>query len=209
MPTWDISFPIRDRMPGFPGDPAVQVTPVRRLDRGDAYDLSSLAMSSHTGTHLDPPRHFIPGAVGVDRLDPVRFNGPARVVVLPPEATVVDGIQVGRIPAGTERVLFRTRNSERWDRSEAFFEDYVALDDTAAEELVRRRVGLVGLDALSIERDSTGKFPVHHTLLGGGALILEGLRLSGVPEGEYELRCLPLRIADGDGGPARALLWSP
>lgn len=205
-PFLDISMPIRSGMPGFPGDPVVQVTPVKSVQRGDAYGVSSLSLSSHSGTHVDPPSHFLPGGMTVDELDLDLLNGPCEVVDARGSERIVDRAQVARIPGGTLRVLFRTPNSERWASSPEFFPDYVGLEPAAAVELIARGVRLVGIDSLSIELDPTGTFPVHHELLGGGALILEGLQLAGVEPGPYELRFLPLRIAGGDGGPGRALL---
>ncbi|MCI4355398.1 MAG: cyclase family protein, partial [Thermoplasmata archaeon] len=111
------------------------------------------------------------------------------------------------LPSPAQRVLFRTANSARWTAGPEFFPDYVALDLGGAEAAVARGVRLVGIDSLSIELDPAERFPVHHRLLGAGVLILEGLRLAEVPPGRYELRCLPLRILDGDGGPARAVLY--
>jgi arylformamidase len=204
--SYDISFPIRDRMTGFPGDPSVRVLRVRRIEDGAPYNLSSLALSSHTGTHVDPPVHFVPGGAGIDRVDLELLNGPARVVEVPASAEMIGAEVVASIPSEPPRVLFRTRNSERWTRSLDFFPEYVAVAIDAAEALVARGTRLVGVDALSVERDPTGTFPVHHRLLGAGTLILEGLLLAEVPPGVYELRCLPLRIADGDGGPCRAVL---
>ncbi|MHB8351570.1 MAG: cyclase family protein, partial [Thermoplasmata archaeon] len=168
-----------------------------------------VAMSSHSGTHVDPPRHFVQGGAGIDQVDLGILNGPARVVQIPSTISALDLEAVRGVPPGTERVLFRTRNSERWPPDFTFFPDYVGLEDSAAAELLRRGVRLVGIDSLSVERDDTGAFPVHHRLLGGGALIIEGLVLGAVPEGMYELACLPLRIVDGDGGPCRAVLTSP
>jgi arylformamidase len=107
------------------------------------------------------------------------------------------------------RVLFRTTNSVRWRRGDPFFEDFVALTDEAAAGLLDRRVRLVGIDALSIESDPTGRFPVHHRLLKASVAIVEGLVLADVPAGSYELRCLPLRLVDGDGAPCRAVLIAP
>jgi len=163
-------------------------------------------LGSHTGTHVDPPSHFLRDGAGTDRLDLSVLNGPCQVLEVPPGAPMITGEQVARIPVGVRRVLFRTANSERWESSGTFFPDYVALAPETAQPLLDRGIRLVGVDALSIERDTTATFPVHHRLLEGGALILEGLRLAGVPEGAYELRCLPLRIASGDGGPCRAVL---
>jgi arylformamidase len=205
--TWDISFPIREGMPGFPGDPSPTLRPVSEIAHGAPYNLSLVSMGTHTGTHVDPPVHFLPGGDPIDRVDVARLNGPATVVRVAEGVPSIDRSIASAVPVGTERVLFRTVNSTRWDRDEGFFADYVALDPEGAGELLRRGVRLVGLDALSIERDAGGKFPVHHALLGGGALILEGLRLGAVEAGEYELRCLPLRLVGGDGGPARAILY--
>ncbi len=206
MRLWDISAPIRSGMGGFPGDSPVSVTPTQSLSRGDPYSISALALSSHTGTHVDPPAHFVPGGLTVDQIDLSILNGPCRVVRLPDEVEAVGTSEVARVPTDTSRVLFRTRNSTRWRETDQFFEDYVAVAPTGAEALVRRNVRLVGIDSLSVERDPTGRFPVHHRLLGAGTLILEGLRLADVPEGDYDLNCLPLRLERGDGGLARAIL---
>jgi arylformamidase len=202
----DVSFPIRDGMPGFPGDPAVRVEPVRRIAAGSAYNLSSVTLGSHSGTHIDPPRHFLPDGAAIDAIDLGRVNGPVRVIQVPGKSTVIDARAVARVPPGTERVLLRTGNSERWRLATTFFPDYVALDLSGADALLARGVKMVGVDSLSVERDPAERFPVHRRLLSSGALILEGLLLGEVPEGEYRLSCLPLRIADGDGGPCRALV---
>ena len=206
MRSIDISTPIFGGMAVFPGDSEVRVVPTHALDRGDPYNLSAIAMGSHAGTHVDPPAHFLPEGATADALDLTALNGPCWVLGVDPASSDVRASDVARVPEGTERVLFRTSNSARWSESEAFFADYVALAPSAADALLARSVRLVGIDALSIERDPTERFPVHHALLGGGALILEGLRLDHVPDGRYELRCLPLRLAHGDGAPARAIL---
>ena len=208
MPTFDISFPIRDGQRGFPGDPPVRVRRVRRLEAGAAYNLSALEMSSHTGTHVDPPIHFVAGGATIDRVDLEVLNGPARVIGIPEEEAAIRPERLAGIPSDPPRWLFRTRNSARWAKTFDFFEDYVGVAPEAADAIVARGIRMVGIDALSIERDPTGSFPVHHTLLGRGTLIVEGLLLDGVPDGVYELSCLPLRIAEGDGGPSRAFLRS-
>ena len=202
----DVSMPLYEGMPGFPGDPPLALRPVHRIDRGDAYNLSRIELGTHAGTHVDPPVHFVAGANPIDRVDLDILNGPCRVVAVPGSCSVVSAAEAEAVPPGTARVLFRTSNSERWATRLEFFEDYVGLDLAAAEVLVRRGVRLVGIDSLSVERDPTGRFPVHHTLLGHGVLILEGLLLAHTPPGEYDLACLPLRIRAGDGGPARVTL---
>lgn len=206
MPTLDISMPLFPGMPRFPGDPALAVDPVARLARGDPYNLSRLTLGSHAGTHLDPPRHFDDDAPSTDLLDLDRLSGPCLVLSLASAIRRIGPEHLVGIPEGTARVLFRTSNSERWARSLEFFDDYVTLSLAAAAELVRRNVGLVGIDALSVERDPEARFPVHRELLGHGVPILEGLLLGRAAPGPHELLCLPLALREGDGGPARAAL---
>lgn len=209
MPRIDITMPLFEGMPSFPGDPRFTSTPLRSVGRAEVYSLSTLSLGTHTGTHVDPPSHFIPGGATVDRIDLEALNGPCRVVSVDPRATSVGKEIVARLPSGTARVLFRTANSSRWARSLTFFPDYVGLTKAAADSLVERNVRLVGLDALSIENDPTETYPVHRALLSHGILVLEGLLLSETASGEYRLECLPLRLREGDGGPARATLVSP
>jgi len=199
-------MPLRPGMPAFPGEPDFVSEPTQSLSRGDAYSTSRLTFGSHAGTHIDPPRHFLPNGEAVDQIDLEILNGPCLVVGVDRHRAEVGPSDLPPFPPGTQRVLFRTANSERWLRNGPFFPDYVALGLPAAEELLRRGVRLVGIDALSVESDPHGRFPVHHLLLGGGALILEGLLLAEVAPGPYELECLPLRLKGGDGGPARAIL---
>jgi arylformamidase len=205
----DVSMPIAPGMPAFPGDPAVVAKPTRQTARGDPYNLSTWTIGSHVGTHVDPPVHFVPGGTTTDQLDLATLNGPCIVVDVPASQSTVGPSEVAQIPRGTLRVLFRTANSARWAKSDKYFGDYVALAPDAAPALLERGVRLVGIDSLSIESDPTEKFPVHHALLGHGALILEGLLLAEAPPGPYELRCLPLRLVGGDGGPCRAVLLAP
>ncbi len=200
----DISMPLRTGMAAFPGDPAVRIERVRSTDRGDPYNLSSIAMGTHTGTHVDPPVHFVPGGRTVDALDLEVLNGPCRVVDVGDVDRIGPGELAGRLD-GVERLLLKSRNSPRWAREPTFFSDYVALTAEGAASLPAA-VRLVGIDALSIETDPSGRFPVHHQLLGRGTLILEGLLLGAAAPGDYRLRCLPLRIEGGDGAPVRALL---
>jgi arylformamidase len=207
MAIYDISLPISESLAVWPGDPEVRITQPFHLDRGDAATVTRLDMGAHTGTHVDAPAHFIPGGPGVDALDLDVLVGPALVVhaleVDALSAEVLDGLQ---IPPGAERVLFRTRHSERWARGELeFAEDFVAITEDGARWLVERGVRLVGIDCPSV-----GPFiapaPTHRILLRAGVVPVEGLNLSGVAAGVYQLVCLPLRIVDADGAPARAIL---
>ncbi|HEV2166906.1 MAG TPA: cyclase family protein [Thermoplasmata archaeon] len=202
----DISMPIRASMPVFPGDPATTLVKDRSIERGDPFDLSVLTLGTHSGTHLDPPSHFLPKGASVDAIDLAVLNGPCRVVRVPDGQSSVFPSDLAPLPPGTERVLFRTSNSRRWAHDEPFFADFVDLSPPAAKRLIELGVRLVGIDALSIESDPTMGYPVHRSLLSNGVVILEGVLLDGVDGDRYTLHCLPLRIVDGDGGPCRAVL---
>jgi arylformamidase len=204
----DVSMPLSDGMPAFPGDPAFESERVRAIARGDPYNLTRLALGSHAGTHVDPPLHFVDGAPGTDLLDLDQLNGPCAVLDVDPAQGSIGAAEIRSLPPGTRRVLFRTANSPRWSRSLTFFPDYVGLTLGAADALLGAGVRVVGLDALSIESSPDGSFPVHRRLLGSKALLIEGLLLDAVRPGPYDLVCLPLKIRGGDGGPARVVLRS-
>ena len=200
----DISAPLRAGMTVWPGDEPPRIERAQSFERGGAYNLTRLAMSAHTGTHLDAPLHFLREGRPIDALPPELMHGRARVVQAEGDvigaADVPDGLEPGA------RVLFRTRNSGRDLFAGTFFEDYVYLGREAAEKLVAAGAALVGIDALSVSGFHEDPAETHRLLLGAGVWILEGIRLAGVEPGEYELLCLPLRIEGADGAPARALL---
>jgi arylformamidase len=204
----DISLPVGSDLLTWPGDPGIRIDRAKSIDRGDPANVSELHLGSHTGTHVDPPVHFIPGQPGVDRVDLDVFFGPAAVADLRHARAIgPDELDALDLPEGTQRLLCRTRNSELWSRLPvAFPDDYVAVTRAGARWLVERGLRLVGVDFLSVEKDGPPDFPVHRTLLGGGVIIVEGLNLSGVEAGVHTLACFPLRIRDGDGSPARAVL---
>jgi len=198
----DISLPLFTGMVTWPGDIGTEVTRVADMDRGDRINLSRLSLGAHAGTHLDAPLHFVAGAASVDQAPLSTLVGPARVVrveddLIRPEHLA--GLQ------GVSRVLFRTRNSELWGRECKFRTDYVYLSPEAAAALVEMGVRLVGVDYLSID-GFRGGGATHRTLLGAGVFALEGLNLSAVEPGDYELICLPLLVPGAEGAPARAVL---
>lgn len=206
MTSWiDISLPLGPGTPVFPGDPPIELdTDVAPVEA--PYRLSRLVLGTHSGTHLDAPAHFIRGGAPMSAIGPERLNGPAWVVKLTEAIAIEPEALAAAWPdAPVERVLLSTPNSARWGTPEAGGV-YQALSPAAAAWLVERGVMLVGIDALSIEADTDGTFPVHMALLGAGVVILEGIDLRGVEPGLYELVCLPLRLEAPDGAPARALL---
>ncbi|MBX3158384.1 MAG: cyclase family protein [Deltaproteobacteria bacterium] len=186
----------------FPGDPGVALRHEKHLDRGDAATVSNLELGVHTGTHVDAPVHFLRGTAGVDELALGDLIGPARVVALP-DAQVITAQDLARAEvAGGERILVRTRNSAHWS-SDTFYAGYTHLDAGAARLLADRRVRMIGIDYLSIGGGADGP-EVHRILLSAGVVIVEGLDLSRVDAGPYDLVCLPIKILACDGAPARA-----
>jgi arylformamidase len=207
----DISLPIDDHLLTWPGDPPVEVLPHRRIANGDAANVSELRIGTHTGTHVDPPVHFVEGADGIDRVALEVMVGPAAVVDARglSGALGVDELESLAIPEGAERVLFRSDNSELWRKLPTTFpDDYVCLAPEGARWIVERGIRLVGVDFLSVEKKGSPGHPTHVTLLTAGVVIVEGLNLGDVEPGAYTLACLPLRIVAGDGGPSRAVLLS-
>ena len=180
MEVIDVTVPIRPAMPVYPGDPAVRMELAAAIARGDAYNVTRLDLGVHTGTHVDAPVHVIDGAPGVDALPLDALVGPAQVVDFP-----------GDIPPAA-RILLRTAGSG------------VTLAPGDAEELVARGVLLVGIDGPTI-----GEEDAHGTLLGAGVVVVEGLDLRAVQPGEWEVICLPLKLAGADGAPARVLVRRP
>ena len=210
MPIYDISVPLIDGMPIYPGDPAIQIQDWKALSNGDEANVSLLHFGAHTGTHVDAPAHFIEGAQQVESLPLDVLIGEAEVVEVPNNAESIDQVFVNeRCSRGVSRVLFKTRNSGFWKAAPSEFQrSYSYLELEAAEQLVTNGVRLVGIDYLSIESFKHEGHPTHLSLLSRGVVIVEGLNLTDIFPGKYELICLPLRIrgGKGDGAPARAVL---
>lgn len=202
----DVSRGIHPDMATWPGDPTVEVLPAKRIAEGDPANVSELRLGTHTGTHIDPPIHFLEGAAGADEVPLEPLVGDAMVADLSgtDEAITAADLEALDLPSGTERLLLRTHHPERpAGKGEA---GYAALAPDAAPWALERSLRLVGTDSLSIEYQGNEGFPVHTTLLDGGVVIVEGLDLSEVEPGAYGFVCLPLRLVGGDGAPARAIL---
>jgi arylformamidase len=208
----DVSLGIGPEMLTWPGDPAADVVPRKQMARGDSANVSELRIGTHTGTHVDPPVHFIEGAEGIDRVPLDQLYGEAVVAELadangPIAARDLDGLKV---PEGTTRLLLKTSNSKIWDQDRPSFPDrYACLSVEAAEWVVQRGIQVVGVDFLSVEEKGAEGHPVHKALLSNGVSIIEGLDLREPPAGPCTLLCFPLKVLNGDGGPARAALIIP
>ncbi|MCP3098896.1 cyclase family protein [Myxococcus sp. K15C18031901] len=201
----DVSVPLRDGMLHWPDNPEIRVTRAQDMARGDAANVSHLSLGAHSGTHVDAPIHFIPEGVGVDALPLEATVGVARVLAIQDARAIsVEALRRADVQAG-ERLLFKTANSSRHWASAPFRPDFVCLSVEGARYLAERRVRTVGIDYLSIGSPEAGA-PTHQTLLRAGIVIIEGLDLSAIEPGTYDLVCLPLRLEKGDGAPARAIL---
>jgi arylformamidase len=200
----DVSVPIHDGMVHWPDNPSIQLKAIMDVERGDIATVSSLEMGTHTGTHIDGPNHFIPGAGGVDAVPLQNVIGPARVIEIDNTSAVTHAELHHHKLRLAERLLFKTLNSQRCWNSSEFVSNFVSLAEDAATYLAELNTLAIGIDYLSV-----GSPAVHRTLLGAGVVIIEGLNLSDVIPGEYDFLCLPLRITGGDGAPARALLRPP
>ena len=203
----DISPILGSEAPDYPGDPPYRRTTVAALAAGDGSELSRFEFSAHAGAHLDAPAHFIPGGRTIDRYPAAAFILPALVAAIEdPEA--VRPAELDRLrprPAGA--LLFRTRNStDGLMLAPVFAERWVHLAAEAAAWCVARKLALVGIDGLSVDRFRDPAHPAHHALLGAGILVLEGINLRAVAPGPYTLVCLPLRAAGAEASPVRAVL---
>jgi arylformamidase len=207
MKIFDVTRTIRPGMPIYPGDPECAIRPWLSIAKGDPVNVSAVSVGSHSGTHVDAPRHLRDVGQGVEALPLEALLGPALVADL------------GRVPridaallrktalldlGGRARLLLRTRP----DSSSAELCDYPSLTEDAAELLVEAEVRLLGIEGFSVDPPAASDLPVHRLLLDAGVVVVEGLDLAAVPPGEYELACLPLKLQDGDGAPARVLLYA-
>ena len=207
MRIYDVTLTISPEMVVWPGDPRIVTERVQKIEDGAGANVTRLALSAHTGTHVDAPFHFLPDGSTVESLSLKLLTGRAYVVHLPDVDQITkEAVDKADIPPRTRRVLFKTRNSDHWAKNhQEFNPNYVALSPEAAVALIQRGVKLVGVDYLSVApfEDVT---PTHTVLLEAGVVIVEGLDLSRVPAGRYTLYCLPLKILGSDGAPARAML---
>ncbi len=208
MKTYDISLTINPAMAVWPGDPKPVLERVSKIEEGRNANGSNMSMSVHTGTHVDAPYHFLQDGSTVEKMSLKTLIGRAYVIHLPDDVDVITpaDLEAAEIPPRTRRVLIRTRNSKLWAKEpRKFQEDFVGVNAEAAEYLVKRGVKLVGVDYLSVAPYKNSK-PTHVALLKAGIIIVEGLNLSQVSHGRYNLICLPLKLEGRDGAPARAVL---
>lgn len=204
----DVTAPIYHGMTSWPSDPPVEISQHKCIGKnGHSNNVALLKMGSHTGTHIDAPRHFLKDGMTIDAMSPELMVGPVNVIqIKDPVAVGASELKAQGIRAG-QRIILKTRNSSiQWWNKE-FNKNFIYLTLEAAEFLASRRVKLVGIDYLSVggyKHEDAAK--VHKALLGRGICIVEGLALCHVRPGYYDIMCLPMKVWQGDGAPARVLL---
>ncbi|MGD0281084.1 MAG: cyclase family protein [Dissulfurispiraceae bacterium] len=207
MKLYDITLPITNDMPVWPGDQPVSLMMNTSIAKGDDYNMTGIQMGAHTGTHIDAPYHFLEDGATIDAIPIETFIGPCVVIEVDSEVSIEEKDFRKHDLIGHSRVLFKTRNSQLHTfTTSVFTRNYVSLGIDAARYLVEMEVMLVGIDYLSIESFRSTGSPVHKLLLRNNITILEGLNLSGVKAGEYELLCMPLKLQGCEGAPARVIL---
>jgi arylformamidase len=209
MKLYDITRTLTPRTAVFPGDTPVAITPTMQMRNGDSANVTSLAMSAHAGTHVDAPRHYADDGEGIDGVSLDILIGPARVVTLDVrEVITVHDLETIRQPTPDSlppiRLLIHTRASDAPD--DVWSADFVYFTSEAAEWLGANGVQLIGTDAPSVDPATSKDLPAHRAFLKHDVIILENLCLRGVPDGDYELIALPLKIKDNDAAPARVIL---
>lgn len=201
----DISLPLSEQTVTYPNNVPLRREVLKNLAE-HGVELSQLNLSTHSGTHIDAPRHFIKGGKGIDQIDLSQCIGPCKVI----DCTYVEEFIREKDFEGTaiekgDRIIIKTRNSSLIKDTE-FTPDFVSVSLEAAQFLANKEVSLVGVDYLSIEAKGSLEHPVHKALLKHEITVVEGLYLEKVEPGEYQLICLPLNIVGSDGSPCRALL---
>jgi arylformamidase len=170
----DISLPLKNGMVHWPEDPPLRVSRAHDMEKGDASNLTDLSLSAHTGTHIDAPLHFLKEGAGIDELPFGAVVGIARVIEIEDKHSIRrEELEKHGLSCG-ERILFKTRNSLRCYKTDAFVPDYVFLEPEAARYLVSRGVRTVGIDYLSIDGYSSGGREAHGALLSANIWIIEG-----------------------------------
>jgi arylformamidase len=200
---FDISRTLTIRTAVFPGDTPVSIAEVMKMRAGDYCNVSSITLSVHAGTHIDAPRHYADGAPGVDELELDALIGPARVVTLDVDVISLDALR-GASLSGVQRLLVHTRASDVPD--DVWDANFAPFTPEAADWLGAQGLRLVGTDAPSVDEAISQELPAHKQFLRHGVTIVENLCLRGVPDGDYELLALPMKIAGGDAAPARVIL---
>jgi arylformamidase len=200
---YDISPPITEALKVWPGDVPLSREVLLDLSRGDNVTLSALRATVHLGAHADGPNHYALDGHAIDQRPLDLYLGPCQVIAVTVGPRTRIRVEDVRTPILTERVLFRTGT---FRDPTVFLEDFAALEPGLVDHLHYQGVRLVGIDTPSVDLFDSADLPAHRAIFHHDMAILEGLDLSAVPEGVYELIALPLRLVGFDASPVRAVL---
>ena len=203
----DISLRISPTSVVWPTAPQPVLTRRHSITNGDRSNDSNLFMNVHTGTHVDAPLHHFNDGASADQIPLGHMIGEAWVLDLKNRSVIdIPALEQVWPSSSVTRILCRTDNSSYWkEEQKDFVTDFCALAPETAEWLLAKSIQLVGMDYLSVQRYGDVQ-TVHQVLLKAGVVLVEGVNLSEVEPGRYELLCLPLRLANADGAPARVVL---
>ena len=200
----DITIPLKNNMDVYEGDPIFNQEFVLSLNNNDLANVSKLTLSSHSGTHVDAPLHFLNNSKSISELDLNILIGKCFVKNVLDNELINNQISINSLKnlLNYERILFKTSNSKNPGK---FFKNFISLSIEAANLIINSNIKLIGIDSFSIEKFN-GNGDLHKILLNKEIIIIETLNLSEIEEGEYDLICLPLKIENCDASPARVLL---
>jgi arylformamidase len=206
MHNWiDISTTIKNGMVHWPGDAEVKIKKEQSMQASDECNVTTLQMSAHTGTHVDAPLHFIASGTDASEISLEKLIGVVKIFDIEnPKTISLEEVRNLHIEIGC-KIIFKTKNSNRNWSEEPFNHQFVYLSTEAAQFLVDKNVQVIGVDYLSVAGEENGS-SVHRILLNQDILIIEGLALQNIEPGNYEMICLPLKIKDADGAPARVII---
>ena len=204
MKIFDISLTIKDGMVVYPGNPLTSVKQIKKMPEASS-NLSLITMGSHNGTHVDASKHVDNNGKGIDVINIDSLIGKAEVLDLTHVDFEIKKSDFNKVKINKgDIILLKTRNS--LESSKVFNERFVHLSLEAADHLVSKGIKAIGIDYLSVQKFHSGNQDVHSAFLKNNILIIEGLSLKNIKSGNYEFVCLPLKIKDCDGAPARAIL---
>lgn len=200
----DITRPLTNDIYVYDGDPFFKCEKVFSIKEGDICNVSSIEMGTHTGTHIDAPKHFFDDGADIFSLPLECFCGNAKVFNIKNVQSISKIELLNKNIEKNDIILFKTLNIT-FDGINPI-NNYSALTNDAAEYLINKKIKLVGIDYLSIESETSNIYSVHKTFLKNNVPILENIDLKNVEEGIYKLYCFPLAIPNGDASPVRAVL---
>ena len=205
MPIFDVSQTLDESTPIFPGDPPFSIAPVFSRENHDEFNLSLLSMTTHTGTHVDAPLHYLDGGRTIEALPPDILVGNGIVLDLR-GVEIINRAILEKSPLNQETRIFFKTDCSAGLREKNLNKKHAYMSDSGAQLLMEHGVKLVGIDCMSVDRCDDQYAPVHKLLLSSDVIIVEGLDLNDVPAGTCRIYCLPLKIRGADGAPARVFI---